>query len=281
MFCPSCGHENVEEARFCSSCGSPLVAAPESSEARPFRAPGLESGTLPPRDLGGLISETFAVYGRSFWPFVSIAVVPEIVFIVAGLAPIFAATILFLVGILLSILAAGAGIYAVAQHYVGPGIDVGRCFSEAWQRAFNLVVAAIVVFLAIVGSVILMVIIVGIPLFFYLFVIWFFVFHVIMLENRYSLAALGRSRQLVRGSWWRVFGIGIIFVLLMLVLTIVLSIPATILASTNAAAGNVATAVIGTLMSPIAYIGGTLVYFDLRVRKEGYTLELLASEMGR
>ena len=32
MFCPNCGHENEEDARFCRSCGAPLPAATGSTE---------------------------------------------------------------------------------------------------------------------------------------------------------------------------------------------------------------------------------------------------------
>ena len=35
---------------------------------------------------------------------------------------------------------------------------------------------------------------------------------------------------------------------------------------------------VGALIAPIALIGRTLVYLDLRVKKEGYTLCVLASE---
>jgi hypothetical protein len=37
--------------------------------------------------------------------------------------------------------------------------------------------------------------------------------------------------------------------------------------------------VVNVFALPIGFIAGTLVYFDLRVRKEGYTLEQLAAEV--
>ena len=35
------------------------------------------------------------------------------------------------------------------------------------------------------------------------------------------------------------------------------------------------------LVTPFAYIAGTLIYFDLRVRKEGFDLDVLAAETSR
>ena len=34
IVCSACGHENVEEARFCNSCGQSLITASESREER-------------------------------------------------------------------------------------------------------------------------------------------------------------------------------------------------------------------------------------------------------
>ena len=47
--------------------------------------------------------------------------------------------------------------------------------------------------------------------------------------------------------------------------------------------GGVAIVLLGislSLVIPACFIGATLVYFDLRVRKEGYTLERLEAEIG-
>ena len=132
----------------------------------------------------------------------------------------------------------------------------------------------------LIGSVILWLVVIGIPLFFYLAVSLFFYIQPIMLEGQGPTAALGRSRELVRGSWWRIFGIGVVFVVIAGVLGLIGSIPAIILGSISPVLADVATAAVQVLILPISYIGATLVYFDLRVRKEGYTLDMMALEVG-
>ena len=62
MYCTKCGQNNIEGTNFCSWCGSPMASQT-----------GGGSGSLPARDLGGLVGHTFFVYLQNFWPFVLIA----------------------------------------------------------------------------------------------------------------------------------------------------------------------------------------------------------------
>jgi hypothetical protein len=107
----------------------------------------------------------------------------------------------------------------------------------------------------------------------------------IVLEGQGPLAGLGRSWRLVGGSFWRTVGV----MLLMFILTYLLStLPTTMVSfaltfsSGGALDSLTRNQVITTL---VAYIGlivalplqlavYTLLYYDLRVRKEGYDLEL-------
>jgi hypothetical protein len=75
--CPSCGRDNLPEARFRASCGSSLEAQAGPAEGRPFYTMEGERGALRPRGLGELLSETFKVYRRGYRPFVLIALVPQ------------------------------------------------------------------------------------------------------------------------------------------------------------------------------------------------------------
>jgi len=266
LFCPKCGHRHPRDARYCGICGAPLAGqvAPSEGGAPPSPGPGL--GVNFARGLGELIGETFAVYRKCFWPFVLIALVPNVV---ALLTPGLIDALLALASGFLYMLASGAAVHAVAQHYLGRPVSVSQCYRRAWHRVLSMAVVTVVIVLALLGSVVLMIVVVGIPLFFFLLVIWFFAVEGIMIEDRRLLAALGRSRELVKGSWWRVFSIGIAFVLIILGLSIGASIPSVILSIAA-----------GILIFPVALIGRTVVYFDLRVRKEGYNLDVLSSEIG-
>jgi hypothetical protein len=100
---------------------------------------------------------------------------------------------------------------------------------------------------------------------------------------------MGRSWRLVQGSWWRTFlMILLIFVLVyvarlaldafvvlgQVVLQIVLS------SVTTSWIFAAATEVVDSLVAPIIQIAIVLIYFDLRVRREGLDLFQLAQRIG-
>ncbi len=107
----------------------------------------------------------------------------------------------------------------------------------------------------------------------------------LMLEGVRGRKALGRSRALVKGRWWPVAGV----VLLGTILTQIIGGAIGGLASGffltgNQLASDIASVVGGivgaTLTVPILAAVVTVLYIDLRVRKEGFDLELLAQSVG-
>jgi hypothetical protein len=111
----------------------------------------------------------------------------------------------------------------------------------------------------------------------------------IVLEERGPLAGLGRSWRLVGGSFWRVLGIVATISILIYILA---GLPTTIVNVALSFAGGdpldnlvrnqaITTLVsqIGTILAqPIALTIYTLLYYDLRIRKEGYDIEILARQ---
>ena len=243
---------------------------------------------IPPRDLAELLSETFRVLRASFWTFFLIALVaqsPTLIAIIAWPAvagesvPLAIALVVLLVvaSWVLSIIAAGAILYAVILHYLGLQAKVSTCYAWAANRFWSLLVAAILYPLVVI---LLFVTVIGIPLAFYLTASWYFYMPVILLEGRGPVQALGRSRRLVRGTWWRVFGVGIVFTILSFFLLGAVGIPAELASLVGSTVGNIAAVIGGAIVMPILPIAAILLYIDLRVRKEGYTLEALAQEVG-
>jgi hypothetical protein len=89
----------------------------------------------------------------------------------------------------------------------------------------------------------------------------------VVLERKGIGESFGRSSELVRGSWWRVFGIGLlVFVLFAIaggVLTTVLSV------AVSERVSVVVSALVNVLVEPFALGSLVLLYYDLRLRKEG------------
>lgn len=120
----------------------------------------------------------------------------------------------------------------------------------------------------------------------YLYVAWAVATPVLLLEDIRGRGALKRSRELVRGRWWPTVAV----LLLVAILTaIVQAIFLGLLAGVVSASGSeVALALadaIGqtassALTTPLSAAVLAVLYFDLRVRKEGFDLELLARRLG-
>jgi hypothetical protein len=109
----------------------------------------------------------------------------------------------------------------------------------------------------------------------------------LMLEGYRGTKAIRRALGLVRGNWWRSFGALFLMTLLTSVVSgIFVAVFAAVTASlkNNAAASVAFNFVIRTItyiaITPV--VGSLLVVLsvDLRVRKEGYDIQLLATQMG-
>jgi hypothetical protein len=98
-----------------------------------------------------------------------------------------------------------------------------------------------------------------------LLTIWSVSAPVVVLERPGGLKALGRSRELVRGNGWRVFGVVFVFVLLVFVVGVPLEFLADALGT---GAGIVVRVVVGVLTAPLSALAAAVLYFELRGPRE-------------
>jgi hypothetical protein len=112
----------------------------------------------------------------------------------------------------------------------------------------------------------------------------------LLVERIGPVRCLSRGFDLVRGHWWRTFGIlAIIYILQLAVSYVVLiliggisAVAALLPVLPDEAKGGIfyaGTVLSGALLIPIIEIGRTLVYLDLRVRNEAFDLERLAQQV--
>ena len=143
----------------------------------------------------------------------------------------------------------------------GAGISIAGAYAVGFRSYLPALVGS-----AIVGLVagLLAATILLIPLAVFFFVNWSLLTQVIVAERLGPLRALGRSREIVRGQWWRTFGIFLAIALLSFLPTLVIGRLTASgedwLAALGAAAG-------GAVAAPFVAIAQTLLYADLRARK--------------
>ncbi len=209
-----------------------------------------------------------------------------------------------LVSFLALLIVNAATLRAVADGYLGLTPDRKESLSLAIKRlgalvgvtllqvlAIGLVFAIPIVLIAIGGNggVLLGIaaVLAGLIVALWLGISWTAAIPAIMVERTGPAEALGRSMRLVSGRWWPVFGVVILVAIIRSVIGAVAGIGSG--AIFFAAPDNfVLTATVDTLQStlvdivllPFAASITAVLYFDLRVRKEGFDLELLARSIG-
>ncbi|MHB8243617.1 MAG: YciC family protein [Solirubrobacteraceae bacterium] len=99
-----------------------------------------------------------------------------------------------------------------------------------------------------------------------LITLWSVAAPVVVLERPPGLGALGRSRELVRGNGWQVFGVLFVLNILVAIVAGAIEIGAD---SAGTGVGIVVTVIVGVLTAPLAALGAAVVYFDLRKLKGG------------
>ena len=308
MICPQCQHENAEDARSCSICGVALQKINDESTGpttTPYRTPtGHESPPLPHGGFGDLVDSTFSVYGGHLLPFILIALLPQIPILLGGIMslmeigpvfnldfpavqgeepseplPIYLFDVLGgLLSFAVGILASGAMIQAVGRHFLGRPVLVQRSYEYAWARFPKLLGAFALVMLILLVPAVLSIFIIGIPLLIFAIVALFFVTHAVAIEQLGSTDAVKRSWNVVQGNWWRTFGLLVGITLAVIGAALIIFLPAgrflppVLIVLLSAAFSAVVT--------PLVTIAITVLYFDIRVRKEQYTHSDLVRELG-
>lgn len=213
-------------------------------------------------DPGDVIRETWELYRAHWRHLVTIAAVVYVplggvsaLLALGGWPGVLAANILNLAAIFL---VQGALVKAVEDVRDGrPDMSVPETFGHAGGRLVTLAVAGILAVLGIlIGLALLLV--PGLVLLTW----WLVLSPVIMIECRGVSDAFGRSRALVRGSAWPVFGVVVLTFLVLLAFTLALGIALVPLA--GELRGFLQSAVGNTLAAPFAAVAWTLTYFRLR-----------------
>ena len=215
----------------------------------------------------GVIKEAWGLYKAHWQHLLTFSLV--VYDAVALIGALLAATLTW-VGVILAALVSLVALFWLQASLVKAVDDVrdgradlslGETFSAARQHLGAVVVAGILAAIGITVGLILL-IVPGLILLTW----WCLIVPTIVLENRSAGDSFSRSRELVRGHGWSVFGVIVLVVLLLIGFQIVLSILLSPLA--DWLQSFVSQIVSGTLTAPFIAIVLTLLYFRLRDAKE-------------
>jgi hypothetical protein len=215
----------------------------------------------------------------------------------ADLSRVVPLVVLFLANLLVvRPLVEGAIEAAVGRTYDGEAPSFGQAYAAGWRRLGALAVALTLQILAYfgVGAVSLglglllglvspwlvlvgpVLALVGIA---FLGLQFSFVVEVILFEGVGAMAALGRSRRLARGSYARITLVYLLALAATFVLSRILALTAGLAMPGSLFAENFAGMLASLIGLPLCWAAFVVLYYDLRVRKEGLDLERLADRV--
>lgn len=264
-----------------------------------------------------LLEEVVRVYRSNFAPVVTIFALAQVPLILLqemgsrlmpdplaagaslGLTPIFLGLVFLGAWVLGMGLMVGALSIALATQYAQTRIEVRTAYEAAWRRLGSMVGAILLVMLIAGGlatpffglmltalgegqapGVSMGFLVLGLPLLglgVYLFISWSMAGYAAVLEGKAPRPSLGRSRELVRGQWWRVFGIFLAFLSVVGGIGVVTNAVLSIILQGFLA--ELAQLLVSLVLEPIIYVGWFVLYTDLRARKEGYAFLTMAREL--
>jgi hypothetical protein len=266
------------------------------------------SGSAPlrlrPLEIGDLLDETFRMYRRHFFLFAGLSIIlsiPEAALsgfsyyaLFSGLlqqaaggqqpnlglltSTLVLYAIFFLITLALLPFSYAAVTYAACESALGRPVTPSGVLMGVLRRYFQLLGYWLLIGLMAVLFCL-------IPLWIWIWVNWVVVMPVMFVEGAGLGGAMGRSWRLVEGRWWRTFFILFLMLVLFYVVRVALSafiaLGQTLLQLVVSSfvvlwISGATSVIVDSLVNPIIQIAIVLIYFDLRVRREGLDLFQLA-----
>ena len=183
-----------------------------------------------------------------------------------------------------SLVVTAAGTFVISQHLLERSISVGEAYSRVLSSLFPLLGVLVIfmlgslVFSTLAAGIGLLVFIPGIVVY-----VWFcLAAPVVIIEREGGFGALRRSRVLVKGFFDKAFFL-IVWLTLVEAFVVILVLSLPLLFGSFPGFPSLLSVLSLCLSLPISafrVISTTMLYYDLRIRKEGYDLQILTQELG-
>ncbi|WP_338677058.1 hypothetical protein V1460_31835 [Streptomyces sp. SCSIO 30461] len=197
----------------------------------------------------------------------------------------------------------------ISRSVLGRPVDLGDAWAEARPRLLQLLGLTVLIVLICAGAITVGIlpgllldsaalrvlgVLAGVLVTIWLWVRFALASPALMLERRGILNSMRRSAKLVHGAWWRIFGILVLVLALTFIVSMIISIPFTLLAFIADGSGlgsllngtapefgwpfliitGIGAVIASAITYPISAGVTVLLYVDQRIRREALDLEL-------
>jgi hypothetical protein len=251
---------------------------------------------LRPLSTGEILDNAFGLYRKHFAPLAVIVLVvsavPTILELYVQASGGFLARPVLgvmtgLLNIVLSAIGTAAAVFIVSDSYLGRPVDAWDALSRAVPYIARVAVLSILTTLVVgLGLIVFL-----IPGLIFISALMVSTQALVLEEDQSPIDAMGRSWQLTKGFRWKVLALVVVTAIIVTIPSMAGGIAAAFFSpgigvltdSSGLPIGwylaMVLGAVIQLLLYPLMYSVLTVLYYDLRVRKEGFDLEVLAQAL--
>jgi hypothetical protein len=268
---------------------------------------------LRPLSVGEILDRTFTLYRERFLLFLGISAIPHVLLLVVNLSQVFlrfpgkpaataaaarlsppmtgAAIVVLLIGVVVGVivylLSQGATVIAISEIYLGRTITIADSLRRVRGELGNLFGVVLLNGLA-TGAAFILLIIPGIYVMCRLIVC----IPAALIENLGPRTSLERSFELTKDSAGRAFLIILLYFALAFAAGALFAVPFQVMIVLTAAKSNpemlrfwvalsqVGSTIANVLVAPVLTIASAILYYDLRVRKEAFDLQMMMNPLG-
>ena len=271
----------------------------------------MKSLDLRPLSVGEILDRTFTLYRTHFLLFLGISAIPHIFLLIPNITQTFflypvkpsngpanlvphwgAGTIAValvggIIGLIAYVFAQGASVTAVSELYMGRSITISESYRRVFSKLGRLILIIVLAFLSIIPGFLLF-IFPGIYLMCRLLV----TIPSALIENLGATTSMKRSFELTRNNAGRAFLIILLYYALAFAAAALFAAPFQFMMLITAAKSHpeslrtwmiltqIGSMIATVLVKPVVTIAGAILYYDLRVRKEAFDLQMMMNPLG-
>lgn len=253
----------------------------------------MSHAVLRPLAFGELLDQAFGLFRRNFMVLAVVSLVcsglPALLMLMSNAqGGTGSASLLGVIGLLLSILgsamASGASTFVVSEQYLGRELAAGDALARTWPKAWQIILTSMGVgIITMLGMILL--IVPGVIAFTGLSL----AVTIVAVEGLANDKARSRSWDLTKGHRWTVLGLLLIYFVILVIGFMAVAFAGALFGGSEALVApgggtpalivNALSSLVTMLINPLLYCIIVVVYYDLRVRKEAFDLDLLASTL--